>query len=264
MGELLNLIAYPLGVVMNWCFSFINNYGLAIIAFTLLTKVILLPISVWVQKNSIKMVKMQPDINRIKAKYFGDNDTIAVEESKLYKKYKYSPLATLIPLAIQILLLLGVIGVIYNPFEHIFNMPTELSNAINLVAAGLTNQSVESSSIQLTAVECIKNPEYYDAFAALGAQFKDIDVAFYLTQIKNFDLNFLGINLSHNPSVVYGITIIVPIIAGCSSYLLCICQNKANVLQSEQSKAGQWGTLIFSVGLSLVLGFLSQAPPILL
>ena len=46
---------------------------------------------------------MQPAINRIKSKFFGDADTIADEESKLYKEYKYNPLASIIPLAIQIL-----------------------------------------------------------------------------------------------------------------------------------------------------------------
>ena len=90
MNTIINWIAIPLGFVMKLCFNIISNYGLAIILFTLLTKVILLPLSVWVQKNSIKMVKMQPDINRIKAKFFGDQDTIADEQSKLYKKHKYN------------------------------------------------------------------------------------------------------------------------------------------------------------------------------
>ena len=244
---------------MQFCYNFIHNYGLSIILFTLLTKIILIPIAVWVQKNSIKMVKMQPEINRIKTKFFGDADTIAVEESKLYKKNKYSPIATLIPLAIQIVLLLGVIGVIYHPFEHLFHMPQELTVAISELAAKLSGQSVESSSIQLTAVEYIQNPAYYKQFEALASQFSNLDVSNYLTQIKALDLSFLGLNLSHNPSVVYGITVIVPIIAGLSSYLLCVCQNSANVLQAEQSKGSQWGTLIFSVGLSLCLGFFVPA-----
>ena len=255
----MDIIAYPLGYVMQLCYNFIHNYGLAIIVFTLLTKIILIPIAVWVQKNSIKMVKMQPEINRIKTKFFGDPDTIAVEESKLYKKNKYSPIATLIPLAIQIVLLLGVIGVIYHPFDHLFHMPQELTVAISELAAKLSGQSVESSSIQLTAVEYIQNPAYYKQFEALTSQFSNLDVSNFLTQIKALDLSFLGLNLSHNPSVVYGITVIVPIIAGLSSYLLCVCQNSANVLQAEQSKASQWGTLIFSVGLSLVLGFFVPA-----
>ena len=51
---------------MYFCYYLVHNYGLAIILFTLISKIVLLPVSVWVQKNSIKMVKMQPEINRIK------------------------------------------------------------------------------------------------------------------------------------------------------------------------------------------------------
>lgn len=259
MDALTGWIALPLGFVMEWCYSFIHNYGLSIIAFTLLTKIILLPLSVWVQKNSIKMVQMQPEINRIKAKFFGDADTIADEESKLYKKNKYNPLASLVPLLIQIVLLMGVVGVIYNPFDYLFHLPSELIAAINSIASQISGQAVEVSSIQLTAIECIKNPEYYSQFAELSKQFTNVDVVNVLEQIKNFDLNFLGINLSHNPSVVYGITIVVPVIAGLSSYVLCVAQNKSNVLQAEQSKVSQWGMLALSVGLSLYLGFFVPA-----
>lgn len=108
-----------LGWIMKLCYQLVGNYGWAIILFTLVSKIILLPISVWVQKNSIKMVKMQPEINRLKAKYFGDKDTIAEEESKIYKKYKYNPLASLVPLIAQIVLLLGVVEIVKNPSLYI-------------------------------------------------------------------------------------------------------------------------------------------------
>ena len=88
---------------MYFCYYLVHNYGLAIILFTLISKIVLLPVSVWVQKNSIKMVKMQPEINRIKAKHFGDADRIADEQSKIFKREKYNPLASLIPLAVQII-----------------------------------------------------------------------------------------------------------------------------------------------------------------
>lgn len=259
MDALTGWIALPLGFIMQWCYRFIQNYGLAIILFTLITKIIILPLSVWVQKNSIKMVKMQPELNRIKAKFFGDADTIADEESKLYKKNRYNPLASLVPLIIQIVLLMGVVGVIYHPFDYLFHLPAELIAAINSVASQITGVGVGESSIQLTAVECIKNPEYYNQFAALSSQFANFDVQAILSEIKNFDLMFLGINLSHNPSVVLGVTIAVPVVAGLSSYLLCVAQNKSNVLQAEQSKVNQWGMLILSVGLSLYLGFFVPA-----
>ncbi len=256
MDTLTNIIAYPLGYVMEFCHRFISDYGVAIIVFTLLTKIIILPLSVWVQKNSIKMVQMQPELNRIKAKYFGDPDSAADEESKLYKKYKYNPLASLVPLLVQIVLLMGVVAVIYNPFDYLFHFSQEIIDQLNNLASSLTGIAVEDSSIQLTAIECIKNPDYYSQFASLNSSTEFLTA---LESIKNFDLMFLGINLSYNPSIVWGITIIVPIIAGGSSYLLCIAQNKSNVLQAEQSKLSQWGMLALSVGLSLYLGFFVPA-----
>lgn len=248
-----SIIAYPLGFVMNLCYRLLSNYGVAIIAFTLITKFILLPLSVWVQKNSIKMVQMQPAINRIKAKFFGDADTIADEEAKLYKSYKYNPLASIIPLLIQILLLMGVVAVIYNPFEYLFNMDSGLIAEINQVASKLSGVPVTDSSIQLTAIEYIKNSEYAAAFSSVAG----IDA--YWGQITNFDLMFCSINLSHNPSIVLGITMVVPVIAGLSSLWLCIAQNKENVLQAEQGRFSQWSMSILSVGLSLYLGFFVPA-----
>ena len=96
-----------LGKIMLFCYNLFNNYGIAIILFTLFSKIVLLPISIWIQKNSIKMVKMQPEINKIKINYFGDKDRIAEDQSKVYKREKYNAFASLIPLFVQILLLLG-------------------------------------------------------------------------------------------------------------------------------------------------------------
>ena len=253
MNVVESVIAYPLGFVMELCYRFLGNYGVAIIAFTLITKIILLPLSVWVQKNSIKMVQMQPALNRIKATYYGDKDTIADEEAKLYKQYKYNPLASIFPLLVQILLLMGVVAVIYNPFEYLFHMDSALITAINQVASNISGLPMEDSAIQLTAIACIKEPANDALFGAIAG------VSEYLETIRAFDLSFLGINLSHNPSIVWGITIVVPIVAGLSSFALCIAQNKENVLQAEQSKGSQWGMLAFSVGLSLYLGFFVPA-----
>lgn len=253
MEFLESVIGYPLGFIMKWCYNFLGDYGFAIILFTLLTKFILLPLSIWVQKNSIKMVQMQPAINRIKSKFFGDADTIADEESKLYKEYKYNPLSSIIPLVAQIVLLMGVVAVIYNPFEYLFNMNGELIGRINQVASNLSGINIADSSIQLTAIEYIKNPIYTAEFSAIDG------IGNYLDLIKNFRLSFFGINLSYTPSIVWGITTLVPIVAGLSSFWLCIAQNTANVLQVEQSKISQWSMLALSVGLSLYLGFFVPA-----
>ena len=108
-----------LGWIMKLCYDLVGNFGVAIILFTIISRIILLPVSIWVQKNSIKMVKMQPEINRLKIKYFGDKESIAEEEPKIYKKYKYNPFASLVPLILQILLLLAVIEIVKNPSYYI-------------------------------------------------------------------------------------------------------------------------------------------------
>ena len=63
MDKILYYMCIPFGVLMKWCWMLIADYGLAILLFTLATKVVLLPISIWIQKNSIQMVKIQPEIN---------------------------------------------------------------------------------------------------------------------------------------------------------------------------------------------------------
>lgn len=98
--------------VMNGCYTVCKNYGAAILLFTLISKLVLLPVSVWVQKNSIKMVKMQPEINFITVKHFGDKDTIAEKQAQVYKREKYHPMASVFPLIIQLVLLMCVIEVI--------------------------------------------------------------------------------------------------------------------------------------------------------
>lgn len=98
--------------VMNGCYSLCNNYGLAIVLFTFLSKIVLLPVSLWTYMNSITMIKIQPDINLLKIKYYGQKDIIAEEQAKLFKEKKYHPLASTIPLIIQLVLLMGVVSAV--------------------------------------------------------------------------------------------------------------------------------------------------------
>ena len=186
-----------LGWFLKLCYQIVPNYGVAIILFTLLSKIILLPVSIWVQKNSIKMVKMQPEINRIKIKYFGDKDTIAEKQTQVYKKHHYHALASLVPLVIQILLLIGIIEIVKNPVQYI--------------------------------------------------------------GVETLDYNFLGFDLRWIAVETGGLAFLIPLIAGLSAFLLCLNQNRQNALQAEQGKAMRYGTMLFSVGLSLYLGFFVTA-----
>lgn len=178
-----------LGWIMNGCYEICHNYGMAIILFTFVSKIVLLPVSLWTYFNSITIIKLQPDINLLKVKYYGQKDIIAEEQSKLFKEKKYHPLASMIPLIMQLLLLMGVVEVIK---------------------------------------EGMANPQI-DMF------------------VGSLDLGLVPAK--------EGICLIwVPITAAVSSLILCLAQNASNVLQSEQSKYNKYGTMLFSVGLSLYLG----------
>ena len=107
--SLTKIIAFPLIVLMEKCYEVLDDYILAIIVFTLLSKIILMPVALWMQRSSITMVEMMPELNRIKVKYFGDKETISEETQALYKKRKYNPLSSTVPMIVQIVLLMGVI-----------------------------------------------------------------------------------------------------------------------------------------------------------
>ena len=118
-------IAKPFGFIMKFCYNLFSSYGLAIILFTFITKIILFPIALWTHKNSLNLIKIQPQLNHIKAKYFGEKDKISDEQLKLYKQENYHPLAGLIPMIIQLFLLMCVIQIIYNPLSYILSLGKE-------------------------------------------------------------------------------------------------------------------------------------------
>ena len=60
-----NIIGVPLGYIMWLCYTLIQNYGIAILAFTLLTKALMFPLNIWIQKNSIKMIKDMGDLHNL-------------------------------------------------------------------------------------------------------------------------------------------------------------------------------------------------------
>ncbi|MCM1251621.1 MAG: membrane protein insertase YidC [Clostridium sp.] len=251
----MQIIGDVFGWIMYGCYNITHNhsYGLTIILFTLLTKIILLPVSVMVQKNSIKMVKMYPQMNHIKAKYFGNKDMISEEQYALYKKEKYHPMLDLLPVILQLIVLMGVIDVIYKPLRHLLHIGQEYIDAAVMTFSSLTGISAEVGSVQIQLVDYFTNTEDISAFAAVLPNN-------ILNQIDSLDLTFCGFDLGVVPSAMgWNISILVPILAALSAWLMCYTQNKANVLQSEQSKTNQMVTLLLSVGLSLYLGFFVPA-----
>lgn len=99
--------------IMDCCHQWMPNYWIDIIVFTLVTKVLQYPLSMWCHVNSLKMVAIMPETIRLKINYYGDSEKIGEETAALFKREHYHPMLSLIPLAIQIVILMGFVKVIY-------------------------------------------------------------------------------------------------------------------------------------------------------
>lgn len=115
---MLEALAYFFSYIVLSCYDLTGSWWMAILLFTVIIKIVLMPLSLWCQYNSIVMVKIMPELNRIKVKYFGDTEAIGEKQTLLNKKYHYHPLLSLIPLAAQILVLFGLVEVIHGITDH--------------------------------------------------------------------------------------------------------------------------------------------------
>ena len=239
--EIINtLIGVPLGYLMYWCYVLLQNYGAAILLFTLFTKVILFPLSVVAQKNSIKMVKMHPELSDIRQRNAGNGELIATETRALYKKERYSTWKGILPLLVQIPIILGLIGVIYNPLQHLFHFDAASIKLLVSQASVVLQMSMSDMGFgaQLFALEAVKsNPAAFASFPELSA---------HVQSMLAFNSAFLGFDLSEVPHLA-SLTVVVPIASGLSALALSLFQNKYNVLQIEQGFIGKWGMAIFLV-----------------
>ena len=121
-GAILGPIADVFGIIMNWLFIMtskmgILNIGLCIIIFTIVTRLLLFPLTIKQQKSSKLMNVMQPELNAIQKKYKGKEDQqsmmmMQAETKAVYEKYGTSMMGGCLPMLIQmpiIVLLLKLI-----------------------------------------------------------------------------------------------------------------------------------------------------------
>ena len=221
------MITNILGIVMKYLYELVHNYGIAIILFTIFSKIILLPISVLVQKNSVKLISLKPKINKIKIDYYGDDDRIAELESELYKQKKYNPFLSTIPLILQIIILICLVKIVNNPITYITNISNDTKTT-------LINEVGEVRYPELEVIREVKNGKLENE------------------ELNNLNLTFMNYDLIAISSDIHNY--LFPILAAVSALIYCIYQMKQNVLQKEQSKVYNYITIIMCVLLSLYLG----------
>ena len=253
MNVFIQWIAQPLGALMRSIFRLVGSYGLTILLFTLITKIILFPVSLLVQKNSIKMVRMRPELDALRFRYVDDKDRFLDEQIALYRREKYHPMAGMIPLLIQIPLILGVISVVYNPLTHILGLPKPVAEELIRISSGIVGQPFTRAA-QLKALLCVQGASFDPIIrSASGMSAELLDA---IRSVRGLDMHFLGLNLAEVPSIMEpGLLLLIPAAASLSSLLLSYVQNRENVLQSEESRFSKWGLAIFLFLFSLYFSF---------
>ncbi len=248
---MLKFIGSALGWIMKLCFDLTGNYGVSIILFTLITKVVLFPTAILTQFNSVKMIRLMPEENALRIKYVDDKDRLADERLALYKRYKYSPFVSLIPLFIQIPLVLGLVFIVYHPLSFTLGFPSDVIDSFRAWLASFSPEiAAEENAYQLEIINQIKH----------GSQLVPTALSDAAKDISALNMNFAGIDLSLTPSLKsFNNLLLIPAFSGLSALLMCFVQNKINVLQVAQNKLNKVLTTAFLISFSVYFSFLVPA-----
>ena len=151
MVQLFNtLLYYPLYNILIWFYNVIpgHDIGLAILAVTILVKLILLPFSFQSVRSQKAMQELQPKLEALKNKFKGEKEKLAAETMKLYREHKVNPLSSCLPLLIQFPFLIAVyqafrVGVTSQHFELLYPFVAN-PGQINAIAFGFINMAAPS------------------------------------------------------------------------------------------------------------------------
>ena len=231
-GGVLGPIGDLLGWIMDLLFRFTNmfgivNIGLCIILFTLVTKVLMIPLTIKQQKSSKLMAVMQPELTAIQKKYKGkENDQKAMmmmqtETKAVYEKYGTSMTGGCLPMLIQLPIIFALYRVIYNIPAYVHSVRGYYEMVIaNLPAGFQTNQTfmdLASSSKMLSGADFTDLNKVIDLlYTFTGKQWEVLVGAFpqvgqavtesgdsVVSAIERMQ-TFFGLNIAYTPMQVIG------------------------------------------------------------
>ena len=210
MGAISNLFGY----LLNALYSVFNNYGIAIIVFSVILRIILIPITIKQQKSLKKSAELQEEMKEIQRKYKNNPEKLNQETIDLYKREKLSPFAGCFSSIIQIVIILSVFWLVSQPLTYMKKIDVNVINEYKKTLEQEQNQST------------YKEIEIINKF---GLQDERV----------NLNMNFIGLDLSKVPSsnlndwTVY----IIPILYVISSVVSIKITNNLNSKKTNKNKA---------------------------
>ena len=112
-----SFLTKPISYAINWFYGYAGNFGLAIVAFTILMRLILFPLAHTSFKSMAKMKKLQPEMQRLKETYPDDRKKMQQELMALYKREGANPVAGCLPLIVQIPIFFSLYKVLFCTIE---------------------------------------------------------------------------------------------------------------------------------------------------
>jgi YidC/Oxa1 family membrane protein insertase len=118
-NTIFGFIAQPLSYLLTGLYDFANDYGVAIILFTLIVRGCLFPLYATQIKSSMKMAAVQPKIQEIQKKYAHDREEMNRRMMELYRQENFNPASGCLPLLIQMPILFGLYALLRDPLKFI-------------------------------------------------------------------------------------------------------------------------------------------------
>lgn len=116
----MSIFAEVFGYLLGLIYNLVQNYGVAIIIFTLLTKLILMPFTIKQLRSSKAMAALQPKMKEIQEKYKDNKEKQNQMMVELYKEHNYNPLSGCLPLLIQFPIIIGLFTALREPGTYVF------------------------------------------------------------------------------------------------------------------------------------------------
>ena len=206
-------IANIFGYLLNFLYNILNNYGLAIVIFSILIKLLLLPLTIKQQKTMEKTTKMQEEMKSLQFKYKNDPEKLNKEMMDMYKRENMSPFSGCLSSIVQLVLILAVFYLVRSPLTYMKKVD---ANVIN----DYTNRL--ETKTNYPEVQIVK-------------EFGNTDEIVYI------DMNFLGLDLSSVPSsnLTDVKTLIIPFLYVVSSVISTKMTLKMQNKKPEEEKGNE-------------------------
>ena len=221
---MLSAIAKPFGMLMLWLYEFVGNYGVAVILFALIVKLILLPFQMKSKKGMIQQTRLQGRIKEIEKRHGANKQKYNEEVQKLYREEGVNPMSGCIWSLIPFPILIALYQAIRYPLTIMMGVGKELLDEGGAIATKLTEMGFEATSnaayVQIEQSQFITNN--WSAFSGLSDKLRQIDYNFLgldLGKTPQFKIFFSGADWSDKATVAIALLAIIPVVAAVLTWL---------------------------------------------